>query len=156
MAKSKKKKKTKKGLGLIKELTQMSNDAKMAEIVLLEDVPPEVIEQFGLIPSDVIDSIYFGISQGVFRAIVRFDIYQAWINQDGSKETNNQIMWAMWATDDSVDDQTIKNWKIHIEQPLRDYGTDFWVKFKDDNLTPDFDSISLSEKPQKSPLIFNK
>ncbi len=135
MAKSKKKKKTQKGLGLIKELNQIGNNAEIAKIVLLDDVPPAIIKQFGLIPPDVMDSIYFGISQGVFRAIVRFDIYQAWTNQDGSKETNNQIMWGVWATDDRVGDRSLENWKNQQEQPLRDYATNFWTKFQDDHLS---------------------
>ncbi len=154
-AKSKKKKKS---LALIKELTQIKKTQikKDAEIVILEDIPHDVTLKFGSIPDDVMDSIYLGISQGVFRAIARFDVYKVWLNQDGSRETTNQIMWAMWVTDDSVQAQSLNNWKNQQEQYLRDYATECWIDLQIDNLNPNLDSIRSPEYPEKIYLTLDK
>ena len=85
---------------------------------------------FPEISPDLVAHLYLEVEQGTMRALSRFDIHDAWMNADGSVETQNEIISATWNIDTSTDQKIIDKWLRKNEQEIRDYGTEAWTKLK--------------------------
>ena len=100
------------------------------EIVVLEGREEEYDQTFPPVPESVIDYFYLGISEGKLRGVVRFDVYEYWVNPDLTVETKNELLSMVWRTDGVKDDEMTGKWAKKNEQYVRDYGTSNWVKLR--------------------------
>ena len=64
------------------------------------------------------------------RGVVRFDVYEYWVNPDLTVETKNELVSMVWRTDGVKDDERTGKWAQKNEQWVRDYGTSSWVKLR--------------------------
>jgi len=103
---------------------------RKVEIVVLEGMEEEYDQTFPPVPESVIDYFYIGISEGKLRGVVRFDVYEYWVNPDLTVETKNELLSMVWRTDGVKDDEMTGNWAKKNEQYVRDYGTESWVKLR--------------------------
>ena len=106
------------------------NTKDKLDIKVAQDVPQNIKEMFPEISPDLVDYLYLEVEQGTMRALSRFEIHDAWMNPDGSVETQNEMISATWNIDTSTDPKIIDKWLRKNEQEIRDYATEAWTTLK--------------------------
>ncbi len=118
-----------------KKYSRYLNTQEKLDIKIVQDVPEKIKEMFPHVSLNLVDYLYLEVEQGTMRALSRFDIHDAWMNSDGSIETQNEMISATWNLDKSTEPKIIDKWLRKNEQEIRNYGTEAWVKLKYANVT---------------------
>lgn len=110
------------------ERTRSYDFQEELDIQVIEDIPQRIEKMMPELSPDLIGSLYLGVNQGIIRGILRFDIYEIWMNPDFSIETKNEILSMIWRIDEQEDEEMLQKWFNDNEQKFRDFGTNIWSK----------------------------
>ena len=100
------------------------------EIKLKKDIEEEYKKLLPSRAENALDCIYLEVNQGVMRAKVRIDIYEAWMNPDLTVETRNEMVSLIWRIDRVENNEEKRKWLKKHENHLRNYATENWVRLR--------------------------
>ena len=100
------------------------------EIKLEKDIEEKYKKLLPSRAENALDHFYLEVNQGVMRAKVRIDIYEAWMNPDLTVETRNEMVSLIWRIDGVENNEEKRKWLKKHENHLRNYATESWVRLR--------------------------